>query len=138
MDRFIVDASVAVAWVHPAQATPETDELLTRVASGARLVVPALWAMETANAFVVLERRKKLTSEERDMALAALQGLPVDTDSEISLLAFTKLAPLAVALGLSVYDAAYLELALRLEVPLACKDGPLREAAKSRRVTVLP
>lgn len=138
MDRLIVDASVAVAWVHPAQATPETDQLLARVTSGMHLVVPALWPLETANALVVLTRRKKLTEEERDAALAALMGLPVEVDGEMAVLAFTRLAPLAAELGLSVYDAAYLELALRLKVPLACKDGPLREAAKSRRVTVLP
>ena len=58
MDRLIVDASVAIAWVHPGQATPETDALLAEVNAGAILVVPALWPVETANALVVLERRK--------------------------------------------------------------------------------
>ena len=138
MDRLIVDASVAIAWVHPGQATPETDALLAEVNEGAILVVPALWPVETANALVVLERRKKLTAEERDDALAALRGLAIETDHEMSVLAFTKLAQLAADHALSVYDAAYLELAVRLKIPLACKDGPLREAAKRRRVPLLP
>ena len=56
----------------------------------------------------------------------------------MSAIAFTRLSKLASELTLSVYDAAYLELALRLKIPLACKDGPLRDAAKRRRMTVLP
>ena len=137
MDRLIVDASVAIAWVHPGQATPETDTLLAAVDAGAVLVVPALWPVETANALVVLERRKKLTVEERDAALAALRGLAFETDHEMSAVALTHLAQLAADHALSVYDAAYLELAVRLRIPLACKDGPLREAAKRRRVRLL-
>lgn len=91
MDRLVVDASVATAWVHPAQATTQTNALHIQIGQGTRVVVPALWPLEMAN-----------------------------------------------ALTLSVHDAAYLELALRLKLPLACKDGPLREAAQRRRVQVVP
>jgi len=138
MDRLIVDASIAVAWVHPGQATPQTDALLTKVGQGTTVIVPALWPVEMANVLLVLERRNKLTAEERTTALEALRTLAVEIDHEMSALAFTRLSQLATALTLSVYDAAYLELALRLKLPLACKDGPLREAAKQRRVVILP
>ena len=138
MDRMVVDASIAVAWVHPGQATPETDALLAQVGQGTTVVVPALWPVEMANALIVLERRKRLTAEERAAALNALRSLAFTVDHEMSALAFTRLSQLANELALSVYDAAYLELALRLKLPLACKDGPLREAAKRRRVSVVP
>jgi predicted nucleic acid-binding protein len=134
----IVDASIAIAWVHPGQATPETDALLTSLEQGTRVFAPALWPLEVANALLTLERRKKLRADERITALAALCAPPMTLDHEMSTLAFTELSLLAGELALSVYDAAYLELAIRLKLPLACKDGPLADAAKRRRVKVIP
>ncbi len=100
------------------------------VYNGAVVEAPALWPLEVANALLVLVRRKKLSADERQRSLIALQNLSVELDHEMSSLAFTKLSTLAGEHRLSVYDAAYLELALRKQLPLGCKDGPLREAAK--------
>ena len=138
MPGMVIDASLAIAWVHPGQASPSTDALLADVGRGTPIVVPALWSVEVANALLVLQRRKKLRTDERLTALAALRGLNVSVDHEMSALAFTEVSALASELGLSVYDAVYLELALRLKLPLACKDGSLRDAAKRRRAKVLP
>lgn len=138
IERMVVDASIAIAWVHPGQATPATDALLAAIGEGTKVVVPALWPVEMANVLLVLERRRKLRADERATALAALRDLACSVDHEMSALAFTDLSLLASELSLSVYDAAYLELALRLNVPLACKDGALRTAARKRRLTVLP
>lgn len=104
---------------------------------GAELHVPALWLLEVANAPVVLVRRRRLTEVERTQALAALRQLSVKMDQEGASLAFTKLSTLAAEQRLSVYDAVYLELALREKLPLACKDGPLRAAAKRCRVKLV-
>lgn len=131
---FVTDASIGIAWVHPAQTTGKSRELLDAVYDGARVRVPALWPLETANALLVLTRRSKLTEAERRAALSALANLSVEIDHEASDLAFGKLSDLASTHRLSVYDAAYLELAMRSKLPLACKDGPLREAAKRCRV----
>jgi len=128
--RFVADASVGVAWVHPAQATPQTEAMLQAVYSGAVVEAPALWPLEVANALLVLVRRKKLSASERQRALVALRNLSVELDHDMSSLAFTTLSTLAAEHQLSIYDAAYLELAVRKELPLGCKDGPLREAAK--------
>jgi predicted nucleic acid-binding protein len=127
---FVADASIAVAWVHPAQATPETAAMLEAVADGATLEVPALWPMEVANALLVLVRRRKLDDDERQLGLGWLQGLPLRIDAEAATLAFSRLSELADTYRLSVYDAAYLELAQRRKLALACKDGALRKAAK--------
>lgn len=127
---FVADASVAVAWVHPAQATPETAAMLEAVADGATLEVPALWPMEVANALLVLMRRRKLDDGERQIGLGWLQGLPLRIDGDAAALAFSRLSELAATYQLSVYDAAYLELAQRRKLALACKDGPLRKAAR--------
>jgi predicted nucleic acid-binding protein len=135
--EFVVDASIAIAWVHPAQATTQSEAVLDLAAGGAVVRAPALWPLETANALLVLTRRGKLTEEERISAQAALAQLSVLLDYEMAALAFGKLPDLATRYGLSVYDAAYLELALRRKLAIACRDGPLRAAAKRARVKLL-
>ena len=104
--------------------------MLEAIASGATLEVPAIWPVEVANALTVLVRRRKLTDDERRTAVSLLRGLPVTVDSDMAALAFTTLSDLAAVYNLSVYDAAYLELAKRRRLVLACKDGPLRVAAR--------
>jgi predicted nucleic acid-binding protein len=133
---FVADASVAVGWVHPAQATEATAAMLDALAAGAVLEVPALWPLEVTNALTVLVRRRKLTADERLAGLGWLRGLPLRVDHEMASLAFSRLAELAWAYGLSVYDAAYLELAQRRRLPLACKDGLLRQAARQAAVSL--
>lgn len=123
--------------MHPAQATQRSKALLQSVHDGAIIRVPALWSLETANALLVLVRRGKLTEGERVDALSALAGLRAEVDHDMASLAFTRLSELASGHRLSVYEAAYLELALRTKLPLACKDSALSEAAKRCRVRLL-
>ena len=133
---FIADASVAISWVHPSQATTHTAAMLDAIAGGATVEVPALWPLEVANALTVLTRRRKLTEDERQTALGWLRGLPLRVDHEMASLAFSRLSELASDHQLSIYDAAYLELALRRKLVLGCRDGPLREAAKECGVSL--
>ena len=127
---FVADASVAVGWVHPAQATKDTAAMLDAIAEGATIEVPALWPLEVANALTVLVRRRKLTQVDRQTGLGWLRGLPLRMDHEMATLAFSRLSELASTNQISVYDAAYLELAQRRQLALGCKDGPLRKAAE--------
>ena len=136
-EGFIADSSVGVAWAVPSQAGSATDDLLDAVAAGTPLVVPALWLLEVANALLVLLRRKKIRAPERDRALAALARLPLLVDEEGARLAFGPISALAAEHGLSVYDAAYLELAVRRKLPLASRDQALCQAARNCRVKLL-
>ena len=133
---FVADASVAVAWVHPAQATRQTAAMLDAIAEGATLEVPALWPLEVANALLVLVRRRKLREDERQAGLGWLRGLRLRVDHDMAGLALTRLSELADAHDLSVHDAAYLELAQRRGLVLGCKDGSLRTAAKDAGVSL--
>ena len=128
-DGWVVDASVAIAWIHPAQATEATNNLRAQLKNGWPLVVPAIWFQETANALLVLERRKKLQANERQQALLALKSLNLKIDHDGIANVFSRTSELADAHGLSVYDATYLELAVREQLPLATNDPALREAA---------
>ena len=133
---FVADASVAIGWVHPAQATKQTAAMLDAIADGATLEVPALWPLEVASALIVLVRRRKLAEVERQAGLGWLRGLRVRVDQEMSALAFSRLSELAATHRVSVYDAAYLELAARRRLVLGCKDGPLRTAATHAGVSL--
>lgn len=133
---FVADASVAIGWVHPAQATKQTAAMLDAIADGATLEVPALWPLEVANALLVLVRRRKLSEDERQTGLGWLRGLRLRFDYEMTALAFSRLSEVAAADQLSIYDAAYLELAQRRRLVLGCKDGPLRTAAKAAGVSL--
>jgi len=127
-EGFVADSSVGVAWAAHSQASEATDQLLEKVAGGGPLVVPTLW---------VLFRRKRIIADERDRALGALARLPLVVDDEGCRQAFGKVSELAAEHGLSVYDAAYLELALRRKLPLASRDDALCNTAKDCHVRLL-
>jgi predicted nucleic acid-binding protein len=133
----VVDASVALAWVNPAQGTDATDELLTQLGVGMVVVVPPIWFPEVANALLALERRKKLTNVERINALDQLTALKVLMDEESARFVFTTTSEIATKHGLSVYDASYLEVALRRKLALATRDESLRQGAKRAGVKLV-
>ncbi len=127
---FVCDASVAIGWVHPGQATVLSMATLDAIAEGAIVEVPALWPLELSNALLVLTRRGKLRDQERRVGLGWLRTLPVRLDLEAAAIAWSTLSEMATTFNLSVYDATYLELARRRNLALACSDGPLRKAAR--------
>jgi predicted nucleic acid-binding protein len=137
-EGFIADSSVGVAWGVHSQASATTEDLLDRVAAGAPLVVPTSWPFEVANAMLVLLRRRRILAADRARALGALARLPLVVDDEGPRLAFGRISELAAEHRLSVYDATYLELAMRRRLQLASRDEVLREAARSCSVRVLP
>ena len=91
--------------------------------------VPSLWPLEVANALLVGERRRRITPAETARFLAILGAFPITVDDQTVAHAWTDTMHLARAHNLSSYDAAYLELAIRLGLPLAALDGKLKTAA---------
>jgi predicted nucleic acid-binding protein len=135
--NFVIDSSVGFAWIHPAQATLETERLLESIEAGATVVVPDLWFLEVANGLLVLQRRKKITAADRKSALETLLALNLTVDADGGKAAFNETSDLAEMHGLTIYDAAYLELALRRKLPLASRDHSLVAAARNSGVKVL-
>ncbi len=126
---FVVDASVAFAWVYPSQASPKTDALLKLIESGTVAVVPPLWFLEVANGLLAAQRRKLITAVVRRQALEQLSALDLTVDETGARGAFDRTSVLADQYGLSVYDAVYLEIALRRRLPLGTRDRALLKAA---------
>jgi len=132
----VLDSSVAIAWCFVDEQTPTLMALLGQVAeSGAES--PALRPLEVANTLFVAERRKRLDAAERDRMMAFLRDFPVALGAETAGQAWTATALLAERHGLTVYDAAYLELARRRDLPLATLDTGLRRAAERAGAVVL-
>jgi predicted nucleic acid-binding protein len=134
---FVADASIAVAWSVASQSSNATGHLLDEVSSGRPLCVPILWAYEVANALLVLKRRNRIRPEEWASARRSLARLNPVVDEEGARAALGKVSDLAAEHDLSVYDAAYLELALRRSLPLASRDAALNRAARRYGVGVL-
>jgi predicted nucleic acid-binding protein len=100
-------------------------------------VVPLIWRLEVANALLMMRRRGRLDEAEVASSVSHLAGLPIAADDAAWQQAWWSISELAAAERLTAYDAAYLELALRLSLPLATLDGALRRAAAARQVPIL-
>ena len=124
----VIDASAALAWVLPGEGDAEGDALLDHVEERGA-VAPALWRIEVANILLGAERQRRIQPGERTTRLAFLAALPIAANPETSDKAWTETVLLAERHGLTVYDACYLELALRLRLPLATRDRDLKRAA---------
>jgi predicted nucleic acid-binding protein len=133
---FVADASVAMAWVLQSQSSPEAIRLLDETGSGC-FAVPAVWPFEVANTLAMMLRRRKVSRDEYLSARLFLDGLRISVDDEGTKFAGTHTADLALEHNLTVYDAAYLELAIRKQIPLASRDTDLNRAAKRCSVPVL-
>lgn len=123
---FVVDNSVVVGWYFESQSTPYTDRVLDLLANETAHV-PALWVLEFSNV-----RRKALKAEKADVArireiIALVNALPISVDHTSE--SVENNLSLALEYGLTSYDAAYLGLAIRLQLPIASNDGALKEAA---------
>jgi predicted nucleic acid-binding protein len=124
----VLDCSVAVAWCFEDEASAETDAVLERVRDEGALV-PALWHLELGNVLIQAERRNRLTAADTATRLQAITALSIRTDDEPPQRTLRQVLALARDEGLTAYDAAYLELALRKGLPLASKDRALVAAA---------
>ena len=133
---FVIDASLTLAWYFEDEATPATDELLDRLASNGA-VVPALWRLEVGNALQMAIRRKRIDATFRDAALAELSAMPVSVDLETDTHAWNATLRLSERFALTLYDAAYLELAQRRGLPLASLDRELRSAGHALNMLLL-
>ena len=131
---FVLDASAALACASPDQAP--SPALRAAVVNRA-IEVPALWPFEVQNALTVLRRRGRLDDGAYDMAQTLIEAMRVTVEPPDRAVVRTRTADLADAHGLSVYDAAYLELASRRRLPLATLDANLRKAAKAARVALV-
>jgi predicted nucleic acid-binding protein len=132
----VLDSSVALAWVY----ADETTEAILQLFEEIRIHgawVPGLWRWEIANVLQLNVSRGRHGGEFRDGALASLALLPVKVDAEADRQAWSAALVLAERHGLTVYDAAYLEIASRRKIARATLDRQLRDAASAEGIQLV-
>ena len=132
----IIDCSITMAWCFSDEATAETARVQDRLIAEAA-VVPAHWFLEVVNVLAMAEKRQRIAAVDATNFLHLLAALDIQTDHETSARAFDHLLPLCRSHGLTSYDAAYLDLAIRRRLPLAALDDDLRQAAIGLMIEVL-
>lgn len=131
----VLDSSVTLAWVFGDETTPAIRQVFEGIAERGA-VVPGLWWLEVANSLTVAVRRKRIDTDFRRAALGDLALLDISTDQQTASLVWSETLNLADQHRLTLYDAAYLELARRRGLPLATLDQELRAAAVSANVAL--
>jgi predicted nucleic acid-binding protein len=130
---FVLDNSVALAWCFEDEQTPAVMALLDRVVETGAMA-PLLWPLEALNGLFAAERRRRLDAAKRTKLAAFLRDLPITLDPDTAEHAWEAMARPAERFKLTIYDAAYLELAQRRHLPLASLDQDLRDAAAALRI----
>jgi predicted nucleic acid-binding protein len=131
----VLDCSATLAFLLPDELSAPSQALLNRIVEHGALV-PALWRLEVANALTMAVRRKRIAAPFRNAALRDLTQLGIRTDPDTDTNAWGNTLTLADRHGLTLYDSAYLELALRQDFPLATLDEALLRAAMVEGVGV--
>lgn len=132
----VLDASVAVAWLFRDQRSEGPRSVLRRVVAESA-VVPAIWRLEVANVLRTFVRRKRCTETYADICLQKLALLRIVVDDETDRRAWGATHRLARTHDLTLYDAAYLDLAVRLQRPIASLDIALLNAARAVGLAVI-
>ena len=133
VNEFILDSSMALAWCFADERNPEADAIAAKFPHISAFV-PPLWPLEIANALLIGERRGRSTQADTGRWIAFLRALPIAIDAETNDRVWSDTLNLGRVWGLSAYDAAYLELALRRGSPLATLDTRLQAVADSAGV----
>jgi predicted nucleic acid-binding protein len=130
---FVVDTSIVMSWCFEDEENSYAEDVLESL-EFAQALVPAIWPLEVGNVLLVAERKKRLSQAAVVRFLALLDGLPITVEQETRERMLKEIVSLAREHGLSTYDASYLDLAMRLDLPLATQDTSLAKAAKKCKV----
>lgn len=131
---FVLDCSATLPWIFADEATPDTENLLNDMTAGTAAWVPSLWHLELANSLLSAQRKRRIDPAGIEAFFSQLAAYVINVDEETMSRAWNKSIELASQHQLSVYDATYLELALRKNLPLATLDKALVAAAQSTGV----
>jgi predicted nucleic acid-binding protein len=138
LKRFVLDASVSLAWFLDDPVPDLALRLRRNLENGSRALVPPLWHLEMANGFAIGQRRGILSESRSDRCLDDIEGLMASViENSAGTISLRQALSVAHAFGLTAYDAAYLETARREHLPLATLDRQLKAAASKAGVEIL-
>jgi predicted nucleic acid-binding protein len=135
---FVLDNSVTMRWCFDSGSHAYADAIIHRLGTGQeKAFVPILWRYEVSSVLARAQKTGALPAEKGRGFIVSLESLPIIVDARSGQRVLSDVHQLAITYGLTSYDAAYLELAQRLNLPLATLDAELITACKSAGVTVL-
>ena len=137
MPTFVPDASVTLPWCFEDERTPFTEALLNRIRAREEAIVPSHWPAEILNSLVQAKKRGRVPEENIQRFLRDLSSFPILVDNERSLTIWNVFGVYPKHIALPAYDAAYLELAQRIGLPLATLDRDLQKAVRAEDVRLL-
>lgn len=137
MSRFVLDASVVLAWCFPDENATIAQHVAGMFKQGDTATAPSFWPHEVLNALLVGEKRKRISEELVRGFLDDLAVLPIGLEQFPAGVVFDRIQKLSREHGLTAYDAAYLDLALDSGLPLATLDEDLVRACKKARVRLV-
>ena|ERR1700691_173537 len=133
----VLDASVPLAWCFEDESAALPERVLDVLETGTEMLTPSIWPLEVANALLMAERRKRITTAQATAFLQRISKLPILVEPISPNRAFEHILQVARQYQLTEYDAAYVELALREALPLATLDAKLRRAARAAGLTLV-
>jgi len=132
----ILDSSATLAWIYNDEITRAIRQVFD-IVTNSTAWVPVIWPLEVANSLETAVRKGRIKASFRDATLADLAAINIKIDEETNVHAWSTTLKLAQKFNLTLYDAAYIELAQRKDLPLASLDQDLRKAAKAVHITLL-
>jgi predicted nucleic acid-binding protein len=137
MASFVIDASATLPWCFDDEATAYTEGLLNRCAAGEEVMVTSVWSLELTNGLLVAQCRGRVTAERVEQFLTQILRFRIQVEPFTTQQVVRDVKQLAQTHQLTAYDAAYLELALRFQLPLATLDQELITAAHAAGVRLI-
>jgi len=134
LTKWGIDCSFAAALFLPDKASSQVNRFFSEHSDSRSLHVPMVWWYEVTNVLCVAERRRILKEVDVRKITGLLSGFPMETDDARGFPYISRLYEVARTYGLSSYDAAYLELAMRIDAQLATLDKELVAAASASGV----
>jgi len=132
---FVVDNSIVMSWCFEDETNDYANSVLESL-DKEKAFVPAIWPLEVGNVLLVAERKKRMSQANSTRFIALLDGLPIIVEQETPDRMMKEIVWLARKYDLSAYDASYLDLAMRLDIPISSLDTSLLKAAKKCKVPV--
>jgi predicted nucleic acid-binding protein len=132
---FVLDCSITMAWCFDDESNDSTDSILESFNSRTA-VVPTIWSLEVANVLLIAKKKNRITEIQSTSFMDALSALPIVVDPSTTSRAMHSIFALAGKSDLTIYNAAYLELAIREKIPLLTLDHDLIKAAKKLHIPV--
>lgn len=133
---FVIDCSVALSWYFSDEINDRTQALRDQLVNES-IHVPCLWPIEITNVVLAALRQNRITDDELPDLLDDLRELPDEIDRETDSMVWDESFHLAKQFNLSIYDATYMELAVRRELPIATLDKGLAKACQEADINIL-